>query len=45
MHEVAHLAHVELHTPVLDESDEFFTRYPAWGQAASEIAPACSRGC
>ena len=27
MHEIAHLAHVELRTPVLDESVEFFTRY------------------
>ncbi|MGY1706422.1 VOC family protein [Geodermatophilus sp. SYSU D00697] len=27
MHEIAHLAHVELRTPVLDQSVEFFTRY------------------
>ena len=27
LHEIAHLAHVELRTPVLDESVEFFTRY------------------
>jgi catechol 2,3-dioxygenase len=26
-HEIAHLAHVELRTPVLDQSVEFFTRY------------------
>ena len=25
LHEIAHLAHVELRTPVLDESVEFFT--------------------
>jgi catechol 2,3-dioxygenase-like lactoylglutathione lyase family enzyme len=29
MHEIAHLAHVELRTPVLAESLEFFTQ--AWG--------------
>jgi catechol 2,3-dioxygenase len=27
LHEIAHLAHVELRTPVLEESVEFFTRY------------------
>ncbi|SDM11691.1 catechol 2,3-dioxygenase [Geodermatophilus siccatus] len=27
MHEIAHLAHVELRTPVLDQSVEFFTQY------------------
>jgi catechol 2,3-dioxygenase len=27
LHEIAHLAHVQLHTPVLDQSVEFFTRY------------------
>jgi catechol 2,3-dioxygenase len=27
LHEIAHLAHVELRTPVLDESVEFFVRY------------------
>jgi hypothetical protein len=45
MHEIAHLAHVTLHTPVRDETVEFFTRYPAWGQAGSEIASARSWGC
>jgi catechol 2,3-dioxygenase len=27
MHEIAHLAHLELRTPVLEQSVEFFTRY------------------
>ncbi|WP_369133837.1 hypothetical protein [Modestobacter sp. I12A-02662] len=27
LHEIAHLGHVELRTPVLEESVEFFTRY------------------
>ena len=27
LHEIAHVAHVELRTPVLDESVDFFTRY------------------
>ena len=45
MHEIAHLAHVTLHTPVRDETVEVFTRHLAWDQAASEIASACSYGC
>ena len=27
LHDIAHLAHVELRTPVLDDSVEFFIRY------------------
>jgi catechol 2,3-dioxygenase len=33
-HEVAHLAHLELRTPVLDRSVEFFTRYLGLTQTA-----------
>jgi len=40
LHEIAHLAHVELRTPVLEESVEFFTRYlglTQTGQAGDSV--------
>src|SRR3954467_7866637 len=39
-HEIAHLAHVEIRTPVLDESVDFFTRYlglTANGEAGDSV--------
>jgi catechol 2,3-dioxygenase len=40
LHEIAHVAHVELRTPVLDESVDFFTRYLGMtetGQAGDSV--------
>jgi catechol 2,3-dioxygenase len=36
LHDIAHLAHVELRTPVLAESVEFFTRYLGLTQTSTE---------
>jgi catechol 2,3-dioxygenase len=36
LHDIAHLAHVELRTPVLAESVEFFTRYLGLTQTSAE---------
>ena len=36
LHDIAHLAHVELRTPVLADSVEFFTRYLGLTQTSTE---------